>query len=167
MDLAQRLDTFLASLDNVPWFSSAGATSTTYHVVDDAVVGWDDWSAAMMATWPIKSEQLEAAAQAAIGDAAIDHIFNRVAEVLEPKVRAGLRAYFARRPNTTDNTDCGADAGLWPDMLDRVLRDVSWAAVEVLLDRPEFYISLIEVYREGRWPCSWKGTYPTGTFVVL
>ena len=162
-----RLETFLRSLEGVPWFSRAGAPSTTHHVVADAVVGWDDWSSEMMAVWRVRSERLEADARETIGDPSIEHIFSRVEAVLEPQVRAGVKAYFARRPNTTENTDCGADSGLWPDLIDRVLRDMSWAAVETLLDQPEFYVSLIAVYRQGRWPCSWMGRYPTGTFVVL
>lgn len=163
----QRLDTFLKSLDGVPWFSSAGTPSRTHHVAADAVVAWDDWNGEMMAIWPVRSERLEAMARETIGDPAIDHVFTRVADAVESQVRDGVRAYFARRPNSTENTDCGADSGLWPDIIDRVLRDVSWAAVETLLDQPEFYVSLVAVYREGRWPCSWKGRYPTGTFVVL
>jgi len=163
----RQLGTFLSALQDVPWFAHAGAPSTTHHVAADAVVAWDDWTWEMVAVWPVRSEQLEAAARAAIGDPAIDDVFRRVAEALEPQVHAGLNAYFARRPNTTENTDCGADTGLRLDIIDRVLRDISWAAIETLLDRPEFYASLIPVYREGRWPASWKGRYPDGQFVVL
>ena len=163
----QRFKAFLSSLHDVPWFSHAGAPSPTHHVAADAVVAWDDWSPEMMAVWPVRSKRLEAAAREAMGDPAIDDVFNRVEEALEPQVRAGVKAYFARRPNTTGNTDCGADSGLWPDIIDRVLQDVSWAAIETLLDQPEFYVSLVDVYRDGRWPCSWKGRYPAGRFVVL
>ena len=44
---------------------------------------------------------------------------------------------------------------------------MSWAAVETVLEQPDFFLSLVPVYQEGRWPCSWKGRYPCGRFVVL
>ena len=163
----RQLDTFVKSLADVPWFSQAGAPSATHHVAADAVVAWDDWSDQMMTVWPVRSEALEAAARETIGDPAIDEVFNRIADALDEPVRSAVRAYFSRRPNTTENTDCGADLGLSSEIVDRVLRDLSWAAVEVLLDQPEFYVSLIAVYREGRWPCAWEGRFPTGRLVVL
>ena len=166
-DQRQQLEVFLNSLRDVPWFAPAGDPSPTHHVAEDAVVAWDDWTNEMMAVWPVRSERLETAARDAIGDPAIDDVFNRVADALEPQVRSGVKAYFARRPNTTQNTNCDADRGLWREILERVLRDLSWAAIETILDRPEFYCSLIAVYREGRWPCAWKGRYPVGQFVVL
>lgn len=162
-----RLSAFLDSLRDVPWFGAAGSPTTRYRLVADAVAGWDDWSPQMAAVWPRQSEPLEAAARRAIGDDAIETIFNRVAAAIEPAVGAGVRAYFARRPNTTVNTDCEADSALRPDIIGFVLRDVSWAAVETVLDRPSFFVSVVHVQREGRWPCSWDGRYPKGRFVVL
>ncbi len=127
----QRVEAFLQSLSSVPWFASAGRPSTTYHVVADAVVGWDDWNAAMLAVWLPRSERLEAIAVRAIGDAAIERIFARVESAVEPSAHAALRAYFARRPDDTENTDCGADLALRPEIVGFVLRDMSWAAVEM------------------------------------
>jgi hypothetical protein len=163
----RRVESFLQSLNSVAWFANSGRPSTTYHVVADAVVGWDDWNAAMLAVWLPRSERLEATAVRAIGDAAIESIFARVDSAIEPAVHAALRAYFARRPDETENTECGADLGLRPEIVGFVLRDMSWAAVETALGQPEFFVSLVPVYREGRWPCSWEGRYPQGRFVVL
>jgi hypothetical protein len=78
-----------------------------------------------------------------------------------------VKAYFARRPDETENTEVGADLGLWPDIVDRVLRDMSWAAIETALGEPDFFVSLVPIYKEGRWPCSWEGQHPKGRFVVL
>ena len=163
----RRVEAFLQSLNSVAWFANAGHPSTKYHVVADAVVAWDDWNVAMLAVWLARSERLEAIAVRAIGDPAIESIFARVDGVIEPSVRAGLQAYLARRPDDTENTECGADRGLWPDIVDFVLRDMSWAAVETALGEPEFFVSLVQVYRDGRWPCAWDGNYPQGRFVVL
>lgn len=163
----RRLEAFLESLSDVPWFANAGRPSTTYHVAADAVVAWDDWNAAMLAVWLPRSEQLEATAIQAIGDPAIEAIFTRVDQAIEPSLHAGVRAYFARRPDNTENTACGADTGLRPDIVDFVLRDMSWAAVETALAQTGFFTSLVPVHRDGRWPCSWEGRYPRGRFVVL
>src|SRR5687768_9847151 len=136
-------------------------------MVDDAVVAWDDWNAAMLEVWVRRSQRLEGIARGAMGDQAIERIFALVATAIEPAVRNGVRAYFDRRPDSTENTSCDADRGLWPDIIDFVRRDMSWAAVETVLDQPDFFVSLIQVHQEGRWPCSWRGRYPHGRFVVL
>ena len=163
----QRLAAFLISLAAVPWFANAGVPSDKYHVVADAVIGWDDWTHQMVAVWVARIERLEAQARDAIGNPAIDEVFTRVHDAIEVDVRTALKAYFARRPNRTENTDCGADAALWREILDFVLRDMSWAAVETVLDRPDFFVSLLAVHNDGRWPCAWEGSYPHGRFVVL
>lgn len=166
-DQERRLEAFLKSLSDVAWFANAGRPSTKYHVAADAVVAWDDWNEAMLSVWLPRSERLEALAVGAIGDPAIDSIFRRVDSAIEPSVHAAVRAYFARRPDTTENTECGADLSLRPEIVGFVVRDMSWAAVETALEQPGFFVSLEPVYREGRWPCAWEGRYPEGHFVVL
>ena len=166
-DQEQRLESFLESLHAVPWFAEAGRPSATYHVAADAVVAWDDWNHAMLDVWPPRSMHLEGIALRVIGDEAVEQIFSRVDEVLGPAVLEGMRAYFDRRPDTTENTSCGADLGLRRDIVATVLRDISWAAVETTLEIPGFFVSLLAVYRDGRWPCAWDGRYPNGRFVVL
>ena len=167
VDQARRLETFLQSLSDVAWFANAGHPSTKYHVAADAVVAWDDWNEAMLSVWLPRSERLEALAIGAVGDPAIDSIFRRVDNAIERSVQAAVRAYFARRPDTTENTECGADYALRPEIVGFVLRDVSWAAVETTLGHPGFFVSLMPVQWEGRWPCAWEGRYPDGRFVVL
>lgn len=29
-----------------------------------------------------------------------------------------------------------------------------------------FYEKIFEVYKQGGWPCGWKGTYPIGEIIV-
>jgi len=166
-DQERQLEAFLQSLSAVAWFANAGLPSTKYHVAADAVVAWDDWNAAMLSVWLPRSERLEALAIAAIGDPAIESIFHRVESAIEPSVHAAVRAYLARRPDTTENTECGADLALRPEIVGAVVRDMSWAAVETALGQPGFFVSLVPVHRQGRWPCAWEGQYPEGRFVVL
>lgn len=46
-------------------------------------------------------------------------------------------------------------------------RDLAWACVEKVLDMPGFFTMLKEIYKEGYFPCSWNGAYPSGQAVVL
>ena len=69
-----RLELFVESLTGVPWFANAGQSDPRYHVVPDAVVGWDDWTHQMVAVWTTRSEQLERIAQDRLGDPAITSI---------------------------------------------------------------------------------------------
>jgi hypothetical protein len=72
-----------------------------------------------------------------------------------------------RRPDTTENTEGGADLALRSEIVGAVVRDMSWAAIETALGQPGFFVSLVPVHRDGRWPCAWEGQYPEGRFVVL
>ena len=44
---------------------------------------------------------------------------------------------------------------------------MAWACVEKVLDMPGFFTMLAEIYKEGYFPCPWKGNYPSGQAVVL
>ena len=81
-----RPSAFLDSLKTMPWFAEAGHPSERYHVVVDAVVAWDDWNAPMLAVWNPRSQRLEDAARRAIGDKAIDEIFESVSAPTEQAV---------------------------------------------------------------------------------
>ncbi len=166
-DARRILAAFLKSVEDVPWFAQAGKPNDTYVVVPDAVVAWDKWNDRMLKTWLLESTPLEQIAKLFIGDAAIDEVFKRVSQSVQWPIRKGLDDYFGSRPETTPNTECGADLGLWPEILEFVERDVAWAAVETILAKDGFFNRVLEVHREGRWPCSWDGSYPNGRFAVL
>ena len=161
------LPTFLESLAEIPWLLHAGEPREDAVVVPDVATGWDDWSPQMAATWIPRSHSLEEHARSRIGDDAITAAFNAVAGAIESPLRSAIRRYFSERPDVNENTACNADAGLWPDLLDTIARDVSWAAVEALLTQPGFFTHMLTYYREGRWPCSWQGEYPAGRVVLL
>ena len=52
-------------------------------------------------------------------------------------------------------------------LVDKMRRDMAWACVEKVLDMPGFFTMLAEIYKEGYFPCSWKGAHPSGQAVVL
>lgn len=43
------------------------------------------------------------------------------------------------------------------ELFDKMRRDMAWACVEKILDMPGFFTMLAEIYKEGYFPCSWKG----------
>lgn len=60
-----------------------------------------------------------------------------------------------------------AENHLENEMLDMVKRDVSWACVERVLNIQGFFTTLLNIYSNGYFPCSWIGDYPNGQVVVL
>jgi hypothetical protein len=161
------LANFKESIATVPWFAHAGESYENGIVVADAAVGWDDWNNEMLAVWGPRSVALEDLAESSIGDVAIHQIFRDVSTSIDERLRAGAQAYFDWRPATSPNAKINADLGLWPELLDCVKRDVSWAAVEAVLQQPDFFTDLLKYYREGRWPCAWDGEFPHGRIVLL
>jgi len=161
------LNRFVASLADIKWFAHAGESHDVAEVVPDVVVGWDDWNAQMLAVWKPNSEALERRARKSIGDSAIDEIFNAVSVAIYENARDGMHDYFDRRPTDSPNTETDADLGLWPELLQTIKRDVSWAAVETVLGHRGLFTELLAHYRGGRWPCAWQGDYPSGKIVVL
>ena len=57
--------------------------------------------------------------------------------------------------------------GLDNEMLDMVKRDVSLAYIEKALNVHGFFSTLLEIYKDGYFPCAWIGVYPNGQAVVL
>lgn len=161
------LDSFLVSLSDISWLAHAGDPHPNWIVVADTVAGYDGWNTEMLSTWSPRTHRLEQQAIAAITNAAIDEIFAATSERIGPSVATALGDYFDRRPNINESTDCGADQGLWPEVLDSIKRDVAWAAIEHVLHDYDFFTDLLTYYRAGRWPCGWSGEYPEGKVVVL
>ena len=161
------LANFIQSLTDIRWFVAAGSPIESAVVAADAASGYDAFDSTNSELWREQTLLLETLALESIGDEAISESFERVSSALNAKVRAGLEAYFARRPDVNANTNSGADYGLWPEILEASLRDVSWAAVEFRMGRGGFFSEVLEYYRAGRWPCGWVGKYPEGRPVVL
>ena len=152
---------------DIAWFSLAGTPHSEYVVVNDAVEAFDKPELKMFELWNSKSRELEEQAYTVIGDSEIEQIFTKVAAEIGKQVQTGMQRYFDRREIKTENMEMNADLGLWPEILDVVLRDLAWAAVEAVIEKPGFFSKLITVYSAGRWPCGWQGEYPVGRLVVL
>ena len=166
-ELHKLLNPFVHSLASVPWFAHAGEPYDVGVVVSDVFVGWDDWNAQMLAVWTPRSNTLERMARESIGDSEIDEIINNVSAAVDKNARQGMQDYFDRRPADSENTETNTDIGLWPELLETIKRDVSWAAIETVLEQPDLFTELMTHYRRGRWPCAWHGEYPSGRVVVL
>ena len=152
---------------DIAWFSQAGTPHDEYFVINDAVEPFDKPELKMFELWDSNTHALEVQAKTVISDSDIDDIFAKVATEIGAQVQAGMQYYFDRREIKTENMEMNADLGLWPEILDVVLRDLAWAAVEAVIEKPGFFSALITFYSAGRWPCGWQGEYPVGRLAVL
>ena len=146
------LNTFITSLGDVRWLASAGQPDDSAVVARDLLDAWDGWNAAMLAVWGPEARRLEQVAAAELGEAGIDAVFDAVSGAVDAPLRAAMDRYFDARSADATN----ADRGLWPEWLDAMKRDLSWAAVEAVLGRTELFTDLLGYYRAGRWPCAWE-----------
>jgi hypothetical protein len=157
------LNSFIQSLGDIRWFAHAGEPHPTAIVASDLVQAWDQWNGEMLAVWSPETHALERIAVAELGDSEVDAIFEAVSGAVDVAVRDGMERYFERRSFDVTN----ADRGLWPDWLDTVKRDLSWAAVEAVLGRSGYFSSLLPYYRAGRWPCAWESDKRSGRIILL
>ena len=103
---------------------------------------------------------MEDTAEEKIGDDAIDEIFEVVSDAIGDTVWKKFEEYIVRQHVRDDLEVCY-------ELFDKMRRDMAWACVEKVLDMPGFFTMLAEIYKEGYFPCSWKGNYPSGQAVVL
>lgn len=146
------LAAFIASLADVRWLAHTGDRDDAAIVADDLVDAWDGWNSEMLAAWRPEVYRLERLALAELGAAGVDAVFDEVSGAADAPLRAAMERYFDT--HSTDKTN--ADRGLWPEWLDAIKRDLSWAGVEAVLGRPGFFTDLLRHYRAGRWPCAWE-----------
>lgn len=95
-----------------------------------------------------------------IGDDAIDDAFETVSAAIGDTVWEKFGEFIARQRLDNELAVCD-------ELFDRIERDMAWACVEKILDMPGFFTMLVEIYKEGYFPCSWNGEYPSGQAVVL
>ena len=165
--MTEILTEFIERNKSNAWFSHAGEAHNEYFVINDATEAFDNPKFNMFELWNSNTHALEKQAHTIIEDSDIDKIFNKVAEELEARVQIGIQSYFDRREIKTENMGMNADLGLWPEILQAVVRDFAWAAVETVIEKPGFFSNLTTIYAAGRWPCGWHGVYPSGQLVVL
>lgn len=151
-DKQDSLTKFIASLTDVCWLARLGEHDEMAIVSDNLVDAWDNWNSQMLAVWTPKTHSLEQVAVAELGEAGVDAIFEALSSAIDAPLRAAIARYF----DICSTDDTGTDRGLWPEWLDSMKRDLSWAAVETVVRRPGFFTGLLKFYRAGRWPVAWE-----------
>jgi hypothetical protein len=167
----ERLRSFLQTLSDIEWLSHTGEPLGDARVVASIQAGFDGENRGMLAVWLPRSKETESFARSRFGDGIIDRIFDTISEAIHEPLYRGLCEHFERNyPDRTDDITLlqqSVDSGLYPEIMDTIKRNVCWAGIEWVLERPAFYSALLDWYRRGRLPCSWDGEYPEGQQVVL
>lgn len=159
-----KLESFLKEIKDINWLIHAGEDSDKYTVVLSFTKAWDEWNDKMLEIWDKETHDIETFAIDSIGDNMIDLIFERVAKETGTKIAKGLVKFQDRLKNVgLDNDTYGLDY----EIIDFIKRDVAWSCVEIVVDKRGFFSTVLEVLSEGRWPCAWDGSYPSGQFVVM
>ena len=151
---------FLSMLTGINWFSKSGTTTEAYHVIYSIFEAYDIWNQQTFDIWEPRICELEKKAQEILGDEQIDAVFEQVAETIGDKLWRGYCTFVER-------CHLEAEVGLESEIMDCVKRDVAWACIETMLRQEGFFTSLLKVYKEGYWPCSWQVNYPEGKLVVM
>lgn len=154
------IKSYTEELKQIEWLKNSGSDSEKYHVIHSVFEAYDNWNLKMLAVWEPHINALEAKAAAQKGDAWIDEVFNAVSDALRPLLWEKWGAYIER---SGLQEECGLDN----EMLDMIMRDAAWAYIEQAIDSPAFFAELLEIYKDGYFPCSWEGDYPEGKAVVL
>jgi hypothetical protein len=110
--------------------------------------------------WSARTHEAQAKSRRHLTDAQIDAIINDVAAAIDEDLLRfdPLIAYFARflPDGDPDRIQLERDAA------HALKRDLAWAAIQQATGEPAFFTSLLPLYDRGRWPCGWRGPYPTG-----
>ena len=154
------IDEFLQEVRLINWFEQSKEAENKYHVIHSIFEAYDDWNAQMLKTWEPHTFSLERTAIKQIGDAQIDKVFSTVSSEIGD-------AIWKKWEDFTERWHLEEESGLENEMLDMVKRDVSWACIERMLNVQGFFSTLLEIYKDGYFPCAWIGTYPNGQAVVL
>ena len=110
--------------------------------------------------WEPQICALEAVAVERIGDDTINEIFLTVSAAIGDIVWEKFGEYIERQ-------HLGEELGVSYELHDMIKRDMAWACVERILEMSGFFTVLTEIYKQGYFPCSWDGSYPSGQAVVL
>ena len=154
------IDEFLQEIRQIKWFVHSKKVVDEYHVIYSVFEAYDDWNVQMLKTWEPHICSLENIAVKKIGDKQIDKIFSIVS------LEIGNRLW-KEWSNFIDKEHLEEETGLEDEMLDMVKRDLSWACIEKTLNMQGFFSRLLEIYKDGYFPCAWIGDYPNGKAVVL
>lgn len=133
----EKINAFLDEIKSVNWFERCMIPNEKYHMVFSLYEANDG-------IWGIKDNEVWETNICPLEDIAVEKI-----------------GEFIKRRHLDDQL------AVVDELFDSVKRDMSWACVEYLMDTPGFFTTLTSIYKEGYFPCSWGGEYPSGKAVVL
>ncbi len=157
----EKINAFLSEIKTINWFERCGVPNEKYHMVFSLYDANDGiWGMRYHDVWEQNIVPLEDNATDEIGDDAIDDAFETISEALGDDIWKKFGDYVER-------CHLGNELAVADERFDAVMRDIAWACIEYLTDKPGFFTMLMEIYKEGHFPCSWDGEYPAGRAVVL
>lgn len=151
---------FIKEVKPIKWFKNSGKPCDKYLLVRSVYDVYDNWNANYLSVWEPQICLLEKLAEMTIGDDAVDDIFETVSLALDNDIWNEWQAFRTRGGLEEENA-------LDEEIADMVKRDLCWAAVEKALNITGFFTALIDVYRDGYFPCGWDGEYPYGKTAVM
>ena len=151
---------FFIEFDTIDWFAHSGRPNEKYHMLFSLYEACDTWGKQYLQLWEPQICALEAVAVERIGDDTINEIFLTVSAAIGDIVWEKFGEYIERQ-------HLGEELGVSYELHDMIKRDMAWACVERILEMSGFFTMLTEIYKQGYFPCSWDGPYPSGQAVVL
>lgn len=151
---------FTEEMRNVKWFKNGGVPCEKYLLVHSVYEAYDDWNDNYLSVWEPQTNFLENLAEELIGDDVTDDIFETVSLALDNDIWCEWIAFRER-------SGLGNENALDEEITDMVKRDLCWAAVERALNINGFFNELLEIYKDGYFPCGWDGEYPEGRAAVM
>ena len=158
--ICEKTKDFLNEISSIAWFENSGRPNDTYRMVFSLYEACDTWGKQYLEVGEPQIDALEEIAAEKIGDDAIDKIFDSVSSAIGDTVWEKFGEFIERQ-------NLGEELAVTCELFDMVKRDIAWACIEKVLDIPVFFTMLAEIYRQGYFPCSWLGAYPSGQAVVL
>ena len=153
------INEFILGIKFINWFNH-NHPENNYYVISSIFEAYDKWNKKMLETWESHIYSLENIAIEKLGDEQIDLIFTTISSEIADKIYENWDDFITEKHLENE-------IGLENEMLDMVKRDVSWACVERVLNIQGFFTTLLNIYSNGYFPCSWIGDYPNGQVVVL
>lgn len=153
------INEFIQGIKFINWFNH-NHPENNYYVISSIFEAYDKWNKKMLETWESHIYSLENIAIEKLGDEQIDLIFTTISSEIADKIYENWDDFITEKHLENE-------IGLENEMMDMVKRDVSWACIERVLNIQGFFTTLLNVYSNGYFPCSWIGDYPNGQVVVL
>lgn len=151
---------FVEELKPFKWFGHGGECSEKYLLVKSVYDAYDNWNANYLSVWDPQIDALEMLAEEVIGSDAVDDIFEAVSAALGEELYSAWGEFRKRAGLEEENA-------LDDEIVNMVKRDLCWAAVERALGKMGFFTGLLDVYRDGHFPCGWDGDRPNGRAAVM